>query len=111
MTVSRFLPLAAAAAFTLLTGQVTDKTTGQPLHGVHVDIPAAHATLHALTDAQGRFTIKNVAPGHRIVRLSSADVPPQKIAVTVKGRRQTIDLHACSMTLDYSCAQDDGGGS
>ena len=107
---SRLIPLAAAAAFALLTGQVTDKTTGQPLHGVHVDVAAGHKTQHALTNAQGRFTFKNIAPGDRVLRLSSADVPPQKIPVTVKGSRQSIHVQVCSMTLDYSCGQGGGGG-
>lgn len=101
---------AAALAFTLLIGQVTDRTTGQPLHGVHFDLAQGQKSLHSTSDADGRFSFKNVTPGKHTLRYSSSDVPPQKISVTVHGAKQEVTITACSMTLDYSCTGPGGGG-
>lgn len=109
MNRSRLLPACAALAFALLLGHITDRTTGQPLRGVHVAVQSGHATLHAVTDAHGRFRLAGVRPGTLTLRYSSDDVPPQTVTVDVHRAKQEITITACSTTLDYSCGN--GGGS
>src|SRR5690242_20201078 len=99
----------AALAFGLLLGQITDRTTGQPLRNVQIQVTQGRATLRARTGADGRFKIKGITPGRHTLRYSSDDVPPQTLSITVKGAKQQISITACSTTLDYSCAS--GGGS
>lgn len=103
------LTACTALAFTLLLGRITDRTTGQPLHGVHIELRQGQGTLEAVSDADGRFRLAGVQPGPHTVRYSSADVPPQSLRLTVRGARQALSITACSTTLDYSCAG--GGGS
>lgn len=100
----------SALLLTVLIGQITDNTTGQPLHGVLVQLRQAGKTLHAVTDDQGDFTIKGLRPGAHVLRYSSDDVPPRQITVTVRGKTQHLHIGACSTTLDYSCGGPGGGG-
>lgn len=103
------LTACTALAFTLLLGQITDKTTGQPLHGVRVDVQSRGISLHAVTDAGGRFRLPGVRPGSVTLHYASNDVPPQSVSVEVRGKQQSVSITACSTTLDYSCGG--GGGS
>lgn len=109
MLISRFAPMAAAAALTLFVGHITDKTTGQPLIGVHISATAHDKHYTATTNAHGLFHLA-LPGGHYQLRLSSSDVPPQMQDVTVSGKRQSITLQACSTTLDYACGAGPGGG-
>ena len=107
---TRLAPLASLAlAAAVLTGQVTDKTTGQPLPGVRVLLtvhgsPATKRSPAGWTNAQGRYRIANVRPGTYDVSLSSDDVPTQLFHLKVGAKSpQSADFVACSITLDYSC--------
>ncbi len=107
---SRLANALVVLALALLTGRVTDATTGQPLAGVHVT--AAHGIVrHAVTTGRdGRFTLK-LAPGTYRLTWQSADVPSQAAqAVRVRGNT-TYDIKACSTTLDYSCGGASGSGT
>jgi hypothetical protein len=106
----RFTTLCLAAAFTLLFGQLTDRTTGQPLPGVRIVLTHGHMQRHATTGSNGDFRLDGLRPGRYRLRYSSADVPPQSMKVTIHGTRQELDITACSATLDYSCAGGGGGG-
>lgn len=99
-----------AAVLAVLTGTVTDKTTGQPLQGVTVTATAGSQTLRARTDAEGHFVLKHVANGDYKLHLSSRDVPSQTVDVQVRGTSAHVSLKACSMTLDYSCGAGDSSG-
>ena len=99
-----------ALALTLLLGRITDKTTGQPLRGVHVEIAQGHKTLRALTGADGRFRLGGVKPGPHMLRYWSDDVPANSTSVDIRGTKAEIGITACSTTLDYSCAGPGGGG-
>ena len=99
----RSLPTLATLAIVLLVGRITDKTTGQPLVGVHVRATGAYAARTAVTDRNGRYTIPGLRPGRYRIRISSNDVPPQTFHVTVERTPQTYDITACSTTLDYEC--------
>ena len=59
---------AAEPSVVPLSGQVTDRSTGQPLAGAYVEVGGTH--LEALTDEQGRFTFRKVRPGEHQVTVS-----------------------------------------
>jgi protocatechuate 3,4-dioxygenase beta subunit len=105
-TLARF----AAFGFILLLGQITDKTTGQPLAGVHVEVAQGSAILHAVTGTDGRFHLNGVRPGPHTIRYSSDDVPPGSIKIEVRSKNAPVHITACSTTLDYSCVGPGGGG-
>ena len=99
----------AALSFALLVGDITDRTTGQPLAGVHVWVAQGRVTLHAVTGRDGRFRLSGLRAGSYVLYYSSDDVPPQQVAGRVRGGRATVHITACSTTLDYSCAGGGGG--
>jgi Carboxypeptidase regulatory-like domain len=104
MVSSRLAPLSTLLLAVLL-GHITDKTTGQPLPGVEVLLTGPHSA-HTYTKADGTYRLPQVKPGRYLVTLSSDDVPTQLFHVTVgSGKEQTLDLVACSISLDYSCGQ------
>ncbi|HTV92580.1 MAG TPA: carboxypeptidase regulatory-like domain-containing protein [Verrucomicrobiae bacterium] len=98
-----------ALALATFSGTLLDKTTGQPLTKVQVHVTGP-ATADATTDAHGRFTLKNLAPGAYTINVQSNDVPPQTFTVKLVGNRITVlTIKACSTTLDYHCAAPGGG--
>jgi hypothetical protein len=103
MHLRRLTPLAALAV-AVLSGHLTDRTTGQPLTGVTVVASGAHGAK-AVTNDDGAFSLRGLAPGTYRITVQSDDVPPQSFALTVgKKPKQSHDFVACSTTLDYSCA-------
>lgn len=58
----------AAPSAVPVSGQVVDRSTGQPLAGAYVEVAGTH--LEALTDEQGRFTFRKVRPGEHTVAVS-----------------------------------------
>lgn len=101
--------ITTALALTVLLGQITDKTTGQPLRGVQIQVDQGRRALHARSDADGRFAIKGLSAGTHTLRYASDDVPPRTISVKVHGAKDRLSITACSTTLDYSCAGPGGG--
>ena len=103
MLVRRLTPL-IVLSLVVLTGHVTDKTTSQPLAGVHLTLTGPQSA-RAATAADGGYRIAKLRPGRYVVTLSSPDVPPQRFDVTLgKAPTQARDFVACSTTLDFSCA-------
>jgi hypothetical protein len=97
--------LCVALAVTLLSGQIVDRTTGQPLAGVDVSVAGSAKIAPARTGDAGRYTLRGLRPGRYTLNVSSDDVPPQTFAVVVGSRpTQRFNIIACSTTLDYSCA-------
>ncbi len=88
-----------AAAVATLSGQITDRTTGQPLAGIHV--VAGHRS--ATTNADGRYVLRALGARPYTLRFQSRDVPPQSVTVTLRRGANRRDFHACSTTLDYGC--------
>jgi hypothetical protein len=91
--------LAASFVLAVLVGNITDKTTGQPMPGVSVSLGAAHTTSRD----DGTYRLTGVKPGRATLRVSSHDVPPQSFPVTVGKTTSHADIVVCSVTLDYSC--------
>lgn len=83
----------------MLIGNLADRTTGQPLAGVHVSLGSAHA----ISRADGSFRLSGLKPGHSTLSVSSDDVPPQGFSVTVGNATSRVNLRVCSTTLDYNC--------
>ena len=77
----------AALLLTLVLGQFTDRTTGQPLHGVHVELVRGTTTRRAVSGEDGRFTLRGIRPGSYTLHYFSEDVPPKSLTVTVRGAR------------------------
>ncbi len=91
----RLAPLALA----ILVGSVLDRTTGQPLPKVAIVAGSSHATSRA----DGSFRLPNLKPGAVTLSLTSDDVPPQTVTVTVGSSTTRHDIRVCSTTLDYNC--------
>jgi protocatechuate 3,4-dioxygenase beta subunit len=106
------LSVAAILAVLVFSGRVLDRTTGQGLPHVVVELGNAKTT----TDANGRFAIHNPKPGPSNVTVKSDDVPTQRFPINIGTAGAHLDLRVCSTTLDYSCGtpalpNSDGGGS
>jgi hypothetical protein len=96
-------------ALATFSGTLLDKTTDQPLTKVHVHAAGTGSAV-ATTDAHGRFTFKDLAPGTYSINVQSNDVPPQTFTVKLVGNRITVlTIKACSTTLDYHCGTPGGG--
>jgi hypothetical protein len=92
-------------ALTVLAGYVVDRTTGQPLTGVDVQVEGGAKVAPARTNDAGKYTLRGLAPGRYTLTLRSDDVPPQHFEIVVRaGKAQQFNITACSTTLDYSCA-------
>ena len=103
--------LVSVAVLAMLFGRVTDRTTGQPLSGVHVSVTGPSRAA-AVTDSQGRYRASGLRPGTYHLTFQSHDVPAQHRTVTMGKRNVQLDVTACSTTLDYSCVNpmNPGGG-
>ena len=57
-----------ATAQTTVSGRITDRDTGAPIHGLRVDLRTIYNTepaapLATWTDTDGRYTLADVPPG------------------------------------------------
>jgi hypothetical protein len=86
-------------ALVILAGSIADRTTGQPMPGVSI----VAGTLKTVSRADGSFRLAGLKPGPVVLTLSSDDVPPQHLTVTVRTGTSRADLRVCSTTLDYNC--------
>jgi hypothetical protein len=96
-----------AAASSIVTGMVRDRTTGQPMPNLDVRIGNRHTT----TNARGAYTLKGVGLGKQTITITSSDVPSQRFSVVVKRSVVHFNVRVCSMTLDYSCSSPSGSSS
>lgn len=88
-----------ALLLVILVGTVTDRTTGQPLPGVHLSSGSAHA----ISRADGGYRLSGLKSGRVTVSVESDDVPPQSFTVMAGAATSRADLRVCSTTLDYNC--------
>lgn len=92
--------MAIALAVATVSGQILDRTTGQPLPGVTVAV----GSRHTATNDRGAYVLHAVPPGSQILTVRSNDVPPQHFRLTVKAPATHFNTRVCSMTLDYNCS-------
>lgn len=96
-----FLPSLAFAQQVTITGRVTDQANGQPLAGARIQ--ATGTSAFAISNPQGGYTIRNLAPGSytlRVVMLGYASVTRPVTAGA--GESVTVDwqLNAVPFTLE-----------
>lgn len=65
-----------------VSGQVVDRSSGRPLRGVLVEIPGLHRD--AVTDEEGRFTLRKVRPGEHTVEASQMGYANLAERITVR---------------------------
>lgn len=77
-----------------LNGAVTDSANGQPLQSVDISIVKSTGGLVAttVTNAFGRFTLHNIAPGSYVVRAKILGFRPITRAVTVPATGSTAPI-------------------
>ncbi|HEX9895441.1 MAG TPA: TonB-dependent receptor plug domain-containing protein, partial [Gemmatimonadales bacterium] len=84
-----------------ISGRVTDDATQQPLGGARVQLTGT--SLFALSNAQGTYTIRGVAPGTHQVRIILLGFASIQRSVTVPaGGTATVDwaIHGVPFTLE-----------
>ena len=87
--------LATAQERGTVSGRVVNAGTGQPLANVQVSLVGT--TLGALTDAQGRFTIRNVPAGPQELRVN-------RLGFGAADRRITVAPGAAT-TADFTLSE------
>ena len=65
----------------LVTGRVTDATSGTPLANVEVTLEGT--LMRAITDAEGHYWLANVPPGPQTIRTRRIGYAPNRIPITV----------------------------
>ncbi len=91
--------LVAVLMLAVIVGTVSDRTTGQPMPYVTLAVGAVHTT----SAPDGTYRLAGVKPGHATLTASSNDAPPQPFSIVVGKATTHVDLHICSVTLDYNC--------
>lgn len=87
--------LAAADASGIITGNVTNQTTGNGLTGASVTITGT--ALSALVDGTGRYVISGVPAGEHDVMVTYAGLDAKHATVSVAaGQRQVVDFELTS---------------
>lgn len=85
----------------IITGRVTDATTGQPISSTRVNVVST--AIGALTNDQGQYTIRGVSPGTYTVRVLRVGYAEQRGTAQVgAGQTATLDLQmrAVAVTLN-----------
>lgn len=81
---------AAGPSAVPVSGQVVDRSTGQPLAGAFVELDGAR--LETLTDEQGRFTFRKVRPGEHTVAVSLLGYAELEHKLTVAAGQPAVAL-------------------
>ncbi|MDE7351278.1 MAG: TonB-dependent receptor, partial [Muribaculaceae bacterium] len=105
-----FLSIVSISAFAKgdITGTVINKTTGEPMDFVNIQLINAKTgkplPIGTNTDDKGIFSLKGVADGKYIVRISDLGSIPQEREATVAGGN--IDLGAIRLAEDSKMLQE-----
>lgn len=90
--------IAAAAANGVISGIVTNKTTGNGLIGAKVEIPSLN--LSALVDNTGRYIIRGVPAGAHELVVTYTGLDTQRVSLTLAdGQAATRDFEMSSSVL------------
>jgi iron complex outermembrane recepter protein len=66
-------------------------TTSDGKPAPYVSVKIEHSKLGAVTNEKGQFTIKNIAPGNRLIKVTAVGATAQEKAVTVEAG-QTLQV-------------------
>ncbi len=91
----------ALSAQAAITGTVREDSTGLPLAGAEVSIEAL--SRRALTDENGRYLLRDLAPGTRLLRVRLVGFQPIGVMVDValnETRQQDIRLERVAVELE-----------
>ena len=84
-------PAVATAQQAIITGRVTAEGSGEPL--VESRVAVVSSTVVATTNAEGRYTLRGVAPGEVVVRVLRVGYSEQKKSVVIApGASVTVDF-------------------
>jgi len=86
-----------------ISGQISDAATGNVLP--HVNVFLANTTLGAVTDAEGRYVIRNVPVGTCELVASLLGYEIQKISVRITTDNATLHLRLQATTLAMSAIE------
>lgn len=79
---------AATSATTVISGLVTNKTTGNGLIGAQVEIPALNR--RALVDDTGRYVLYGIPPGTHEIVITYSGMDPQRETVNVTAGQPVV---------------------
>jgi len=98
----RKFAVTAALTLPVLSGRIVDRTTGQPMFGVHVTITGA-ANATTITNRVGRYTLRNLRPGRYRIAVRGKGMPTVRRRITLSNKNAVANFVVCSVALDYSC--------
>ncbi len=83
---------------TLLHGQVTNRDTGTPIPHITISVPGT--TLGTVTNEEGRYEIRGLAPGRGFIRASAVGYEPERIRIELaKGESRMVDFEMSESTV------------
>jgi TonB-linked SusC/RagA family outer membrane protein len=97
------------AAAATISGSVTDAKDGHPLANVQIQVVGT--LLHALTNANGRYTLAGVPDGAATIRVAMIGYAPQSRTVTIAGQAVTADFSLAAQTVRLDAVVTVGYGS
>jgi TonB-linked SusC/RagA family outer membrane protein len=114
LTLTRPLPVGAQTAQPQQTGRVsgivTESTTGRPIAGVNVVVVGTQ--LGTQTDADGRFSLRNLPVGSREVRVQRIGFAPATRTVVVSaGQTVAIDFQMAAQAVQLQSVVTVGYGT
>ena len=93
-----------------VSGRVTERGSGEPV--VMASVVIQDLGLWAVTDAEGRFALAEVAPGRHQLVVSLLGYETRTLPIDVKGNiaRLAVELSVSSLTLDAVVVTAKDGG-
>jgi TonB-linked SusC/RagA family outer membrane protein len=83
-----------------ITGRVTDASSGSPIDQVHINVVGTR--FGGVTNADGRYTIRNVPPGTVAVRALRVGYAEQKKNATVGDAPASVDFALASVAVSLT---------
>ncbi|MBI3567430.1 MAG: TonB-dependent receptor [Gemmatimonadetes bacterium] len=92
----------AVAQTGVIVGTITDIATRRPLNGVKLQVVGEQYGVGS-TDDRGRYSIRNVAAGERVMRATRIGMTPLAKSITVRaGDTTRVDLQMSESALELS---------
>lgn len=94
-------PVGAQTAPGTVTGVARDSASGQPVAAVQVNVVGT--TIGAMTDAEGRYTIRGITPGNVVLRALRVGYSETRQPVSVQaGQTVTVNLTLKTVPISLS---------